>query len=166
MITQVDCWMVQDLTLSPEKLKQVWKMLRRQRTLFSDLTANDTANFVATVTSSNSMWFEVRENGVVVGIIWFGDLHLVTDCLAHMVFFDRNILEKKEVCVETMKWMFHNFPLERMSVNPPMLYKKTIHFLKVVGFKQEGLKRRSSLIGGRWWDQAMFGITRNEVEAL
>lgn len=166
MILTVDEWVVQDLTLSPEKLKQVWKMLKRQRTLFSDLTTNDVSNFVAAVTSPNAIWFEVREEGTMVGIIWFGDLHLITDCEAHMVFFDRNILEKKDLCIEVMRWMFHNFPLERISVNPPMMYKKTIYFLKVVGFKQEGLKRRSTLIGGRWWDQAMFGITRTEAEAL
>lgn len=159
-------WVVQDMRLSRDKLSSIWRMLKRQRTLFSDLTSNDVSNFVGAVTASNSVWFEVREHGVLVGVIYFSDLHLVTDCLAHMVFFDRNIIEKQEVCIEVMKWMFHNFPLERMTVTPPMLYKKTIHFLKVVGFKQEGLKRRASLIGGRWWDQAMYGITRQEVEAL
>lgn len=166
MILEIGKWHVQDMTLSPDKLRQVWRMLRKQRTLFSDLTSGDVGNFVASVTSSNSVWFEVRQNGVIVGIIWFGDLHLVTDCLAHMVFFDREILDKKEVCIAAMKWMFRNFPLQRMSVTPPVMYKKTINFLKIVGFKQEGLKRRGSLIGGRWWDLAMFGITRIEVEAL
>lgn len=159
-------WTVKDLTLSPDKLKQVWYMLRRHRTLFSDLTSDDLNNFITVVTSSNSMWFEVRERGVLVGIIWFGDLHLITECLGHIVFFDRNIFDKEELCVLTMKWMMRSFPLQRISVTPPVLYRRTIRFLKNIGFKQEGLKRRVSLIGGRWWDSAMFGITRDEVEAL
>ncbi len=159
-------WTVQDLTLSMDKLSRIWRMLKRSRTLFSDLTINDVPNFIAAVTSSNSLWFEVREDGVLIGIIWFGEMHQITDCLAHMVFFDRKPAEKKELCVLVVKWMFENFPLERMTVTPPVMYVRTVRFLKDVGFKQEGLKRRASLIGGRWWDQAMFGITRIEVEAL
>lgn len=161
-----DKWTVQDMTLSREKIDQIWRMLRRSRTLFSDLTMDDVPNFIASITSPDSMWFEVRQNGVMIGIIWFGELHQVIDCQAHMVFFDRKPAEKRELCMKVVKWMFHNWPLERMTVMPPVMYTRTVRFLKDAGFKQEGLKRRSALIGGRWWDQAMFGITRSEVEAL
>ena len=166
MLMQVERWTVQDMTLTPEKIKQVWKMLKRQRTLFSDLTTNDVSNFVNVITAPNSIWFEVREHGAIVGLVFFSDLHQIVDCTAHMVFFDRNIMEKQKVCVMLIQWMFREFPLQRMSVTPPRLYKKTIHLLKTIGFQQEGLKRRASLIGGRWWDQAMFGLTRAEAEAL
>jgi len=159
-------YVVQDLTLSPDKIKSIWRMLKRSRTLFSDLTINDVPNFVAAVTSSNSMWFEVRQNGVVIGIVSFGEMHQVTDCLGHMVFFDRRPAAKKELCVLIVKWMFNNFPLERMSVHVPQLYTRTVDLMRSMGFTTEGKKRRASLIGGKWWDHVMYGITRKEVEAL
>jgi len=166
MKIEYDKWTVQDLTLSMDKLNRIWRMLKRSRTLFSDLTINDVPNFIAVVTSENSLWFEVRENNVLIGIVWFGEMHQVTDCLGHMVFFDRRPAEKKQVCVLIVKWMFSNFPLERISVNVPVIYDRTLSLLRTIGFTTEGKKRHASLIGGKWQDHILYGITREEAEAL
>ena len=163
-IVRVDRWSVREVELTPEKVKALWEMLQRYKTLFSDLTRNDIDNFVRVITAQNSMWFEVVDYDVIVGIIWFGDMWQVTDCNAHMVFFDRRPAEKVDLCRAVVRWMFDNFPLRRITVSPPAIYHATLRLLEKIGFKQEGRKRDAVLLGGKWNDQIIFGILRQEVE--
>lgn len=156
-------WEVSDMTLNHEKILALWKLLQRHRTLFSDLTWCDVDNFVRSLMSSNTIWLEVREAGTVVGVIWFDELHTVTDAIAHLVFFDRMPTEKVDLCKAVIRWMFERFPLHRLTVTPPAIYFMTVKLLKRLGFTQEGRKREAVLIGGEWRDQLIFGITRNEV---
>jgi len=162
----VDKWTVCDLTLSPAKVDLLWKVIRRHQTLFSDLTRNDPDNFLRALTAPHTIWLEVRERDVLVGIIWFGELHQIVDVNAHMAFFDRMSHAKIEVCRAVVKWMFHNFPINRMSVSPPRIYTATIRLMHKLGFTEEGVKRQSILIHGKWHDQILFGITRDEAEAM
>lgn len=162
----VDQWVIQDLTLTPEKAKAIWDILQRHATLFSDLTRGDPRNFLRAVTADHTLWFEVRQHDTLVGIIWFSDLHLLTDVSAHMAFFDRMTFEKLPVCKAIIKWMFQNFPIHRMTVTPPDLYTATIRLLRRLGFTHEGTKREAVLLSGKWRDQMIFGITRTEAEGL
>jgi hypothetical protein len=166
MRLEVDKWIVQDLTLTPEKVNALWRVIRRHRTLFSDLTRDDPANFIRAVTAPHCLWLEVRERDILTGIIWFGDMHLVTEMTAHMAFFDRRAQEKLMLCREVIKWVFHSFPVHRINVTPPDMYVATIRLLEKIGLKQEGVKREAVLIDGKWRNQVLFGITRSEAEAL
>jgi len=159
----VDRWTVREVELTPEKTDAIWQMLKKYKTLFSDLTRDDPQNFVKIITDKDTMWFEVIEYDVIVGIIWFGEMWKITDCEAHMVFFDRQPSEKVGVCKEMVKWMFANFPLHRITVAPPAIYHATIRLLEKIGLKREGCKRQSVLIGGKWNDQLIYGILRNEI---
>lgn len=159
----VDRWTVRELELTPEKMDAIWQMLQRYKTLFSDLTRSNPENFVKIVMDKDTMWFEVVEYDVIVGIIWFGEMWKVTDCTAHMVFFDRRPAEKVDVCKAMVKWMFDNFPIHRITVTPPAIYHATIRLLEKIGLKREGCLRESALIGGKWNDQVIYGILRSEV---
>lgn len=162
-ILKVDRWTVRECELSPQKVDALWLQLQKYRTLFSDITKGDKSNFIRVITAPHTMWFEVVEYDVIVGIIWFGELWQVTDCVAHMVFFDRQPSEKIELCKAVVRWMFDNFPLQRMSVTPPAIYHATIRVLEKIGFKREGCKRDAVLLGGKWNHQLLFGILRHEV---
>jgi RimJ/RimL family protein N-acetyltransferase len=164
VLFEVDKWQVRELSgLSPDKVDALWQMLQKHKTLFSDVTAGNKENFVQALIAPNTMWFEVREEGVLVGVIWFGQMYEVTDCLAHMVFFDRRPAEKLEVSREMMRWMFKSFPIHRITVMPPVIYYAVIRLLEKLGMRQEGRKRESVLLGGKWVDQLIFGILRTEV---
>jgi hypothetical protein len=154
------------MQLSAEKLGLLWKMIQRHKTLFSDLTRGDALNFINTITAPDTLWFEVREHGVLVGIIWFGDLAQVVDYSAHMMFFDKRPSEKADVCKALIKWMFKTFPIHRITVNVPALYHGVIRLMKKIGLRQEGCKRGAVLLYGKWNDMSIFGITRSEAEAL
>lgn len=159
-----DRWTARDLALSPEKFEAVWELLSRHKTLFSDITRGDEDNFIFTVLQRNSFWFEVVEYDTVVGIIWFGDLHQIVDCSAHMVFFDRRPAEKIHITKKVVQWMFNNTAIHRVSVPIPSIYHSTIRLLGRMGFKHEGTKREALLLGGNWVGQCIYGITRPEVE--
>jgi RimJ/RimL family protein N-acetyltransferase len=161
----VNRWEVDHMKLSLEKLNLLWQMLHKRKTLFSDLTRDDFTNFVQTVSDKNSVWLEVREAGVVIGLFYFGEMYQVIDTNAHMVFFDRRPAEKLELCRAVVKWMFTTFPIHRMTVTPPVIYYATIKLMERIGFKKEGMKRQAVLLGGKWVDQYIYGITREEVEA-
>ena len=163
-IVQVDKWTIHEMELSKEKVSALWEILQRYKTIFSDITKMDPGNFVQAITSPESMWFEVREHDILIGIIWFGDMHQVVDCTAQMVFFDRRPAEKLEVCRAMMKWMFRSFPIHRITVTPPAIYHAVIRLLEKLGFKREGCKREAVLMGGKWNDQLIYGLTRTEVE--
>lgn len=169
MLTQInelftiDRWTVREVVLTTEKVDALWKMLQKYKTLFSDLTRGKAEDFVQTITDSNSLWFEVVEYDVIVGVIYFNEMSKVVDCSGHMVFFDRSPSEKVDVCKEMARWMFANFPLHRITVSPPTLYHATVRLLEKIGFKREGTLRQSVLIGGKWNDQAVYGLLRSEV---
>jgi RimJ/RimL family protein N-acetyltransferase len=166
-IIQVGPWFVREMVLTWEKVQQLWKLVQRHRLLFSDLTRNDFGNFFHALTQPKTLWFEVwRGDEELVGLVWLSDLEMTVDGVAHMVFFDRQPAEKKLVCRELIKWVFRQYPLHRVTVTPPELYFATHRLLKALGFKLEGKKREAVMLGGRWTDVRIYGLTRSEVEAL
>lgn len=158
----VDRWVVRELVLTWPKVTQLWNDMQAYKTLFSDLTRGDFNNFLRLVTQPNTVWFEVMEGEKTIGVLWLSDLELMIDANAHMVFFDRKPQEKVGVCKELIRWAFSNIPLQRISVELPIIYYATIRLVEKLGFKYEGTRRRSVLIGG-WKDVKMFGILREEV---
>jgi hypothetical protein len=154
---------VHELVLTVEKAKFIWEQINKFRTLFSDLTRGDYKNFLRFVTDTDSMWMEIREGEKVIGIICLTNLHKIVDTDAHILFFDIQLSDKIELCKDTIKWVFTNFPLERISVDVVAFYHRTRRLVQNIGFKLEGERRRAVLIGGNWVNVLLFGITRGEA---
>lgn len=158
-------WEVREMVLDWEKVEQLWNELQPYKTLFSDLTRGDFENFVKVLTNPNTLWFEVWEEKII-GLVWLADIEQVVDATAHMVFFDRQPMEKVPVCRALIRWVFARYPLHRVSVTPPELYHATHRLVERIGFKREGVKREAVLIGGKWNDMRLYGLTRSDVEAM
>lgn len=154
---------VKELQLTWEKLTQLWHQISSYRTLFSDLTRGDLDNFLRFVQTGYSIWLEVYEGASLVGLFCFTHLEKVIDTDAHVIFFDRHLSDKTELCRAVISWMFKKFPLQRMTVDVPTFYYATVRLVKDVGFVQEGERRNATLISGRWSNVYSFGITRAEV---
>lgn len=166
MKLQLDEWQVRDLDLTPPKVAELWRIIQRHGLLFSDLTKGDAANFIRCLTAPHTMWFEVRKHGILVGLIWFGELDQVVDTNAHMMFFDRMPVEKMGVCKHVIQWMFNNFPLQRITAEIPALHMATNRMMVNIGFKYEGMKFGSVLFNRRWRDSWLFGMTRQRAQTL
>jgi len=159
-------WKVREMVLTKEKLSALWEEMQKYTTLFSDLTRGDPDNFVRLVMQPSTLWYEVWEGDEdLVGVLWVSELEEIVDVNVHMIYFDRKPAEKHEVSQQVIWWIFKHFPIHRMTASPPALYHATIRLMKRLGFVEEGRKRQSILIGGKWNDQVIYGLTRPEVEA-
>ena len=161
----VECgrFTVRDLSLSWEKVALLWAMISKFRTLFSDLTRGDVDNFLRFITDTDSVWLEIYDDENLNGIVCLTNLQKVIDTDAHVIFFDREVSNKVDVCKAVVRWSFDTLPLQRMSVDVPVIYHRTIRLVRGIGFKFEGERRRAVLIGGHWLNVLQFGITRAEV---
>jgi len=153
------------MTLSWEKLLLIWEQMKRFRTLFSDLTRGDLDNFIRYITNDDTLWLEIWKDRELVGIVTLEDLHRIIDFETHILFLDRDMTDKLPIVKAGVLWVFDNFPIQRMSVTLPPMYFATIRLVNEIGFKQEGRKRESLLLNGKWIDQYLFGLTRREAYA-
>lgn len=154
---------VKQMTLSWPKLLLLWEQIKRFRTLFSDLTRGDLENFVRYVTSPETLWLEICRGKELVGVVTCENMYKIVDIDAHVLFLDRNLAEKVPVCKATVLWLFDTFPIQRVTVQIPDMYYATVRLVKNIGFRVEGKKKQSVLIGGKWIDCYVFGMTRQEA---
>jgi len=164
LIAEFDRWKIQELIITPEKAAWIWEEMNKYRSLFSDITKGDLANFTRMLSQTDSLWFEVLdENEDIVGILYALNMHEVIDCEVHILFFDRKPAEKVLLCKQAVAWVFQRYPLRRMTAIVPSIYYRTIKLAKNIGFKEEGRKRESALLGNKWVDEVILGILRREV---
>ncbi len=164
VVVEHDKWKVKHLHLSLDKLAQIWEQFNRSKSMFSDLTQGDAKLFEIVILSPDSFWLEVLdEEDKLVGLIYLTNIQWVIDAEAHLIFFDRRLAEKKILCELVMKWIFQTFPFRRLTATIPAIYFATIRLAKHIGFKEEGRKRESQLIGNKWVDEEILGILRAEV---
>lgn len=158
-------WQVSDLELTPEKLEVMWQRLQKYRSLFSDLSRGDKQGWIDYITSPDTFWFEVTEKdgGGAVGMVYFQGFQKGTEIEGHMVYFDRKPAEKIEVTRDILNFMFKSFPIQRIVVEIPHIYRATYRLLERLGFKKEGRKREAVLLGGTWQDTFIFGLTRRDA---
>lgn len=167
IIAERDGLKVVQLTLSLPKLRMLWETTSRFRTLFSDLTRGNISNFLHFLTLKGSIWLEIQnEQGASVGIICCSGLEQVTDLEAHVIFFDRDLASKVPLCKDVVQWLFATFPIQRITVHVPVMYYATVRLVRSIGFVREGEKRQAILIGGRWVNVYIFGLTRQEAVTL
>jgi RimJ/RimL family protein N-acetyltransferase len=166
VVLQHEDFVVKEMRLSWEKLAQLWATISKFRTLFSDLTNGDIDNFLRFITTGHSIWLEVYEKGALVGIVSLTNMEKVVDTDAHVIFFDKDLTDKVEICRLITKWTFKKFPLQRITVEVPYFYYSTLRLVRGIGFRDEGEKRNAVLIRGRWANVYILGITRQEAAAL
>lgn len=159
-----DRWKVVELALTLEKTKWLWDEMSRYRTLFSDFTRGDAGNFYDVVNTPGSLWLEILDAGKTVGIIYWTGLLNVVDADIHLIFFDRKPAEKVELCKQIGRWFFKEFPgCVRVTATLPIIYHATIRLAERIGFKWEGCKRRSQLMGGKYVDEVILGLLYEEL---
>lgn len=152
------------MDMSWPELMRLWGQLKKFRSIFSDLTRGDLNQFIAYVSNRDTFWMEIWEKDELVGLVVLEELHKIVDANAHVLFLDRHILRRIPICKVIIKWLFENMPLQRLTVEVPDWYENTVSLVRNLGFNTEGKKRQAVLIGGRWSDVYIFGLTRDGVQ--
>lgn len=159
-----DRWEVRELALTLEKTKWLWDEMCRYRTLFSDFTRGDAGNFYDLVNSPGSLWLEILDGKRTIGLIYWTGLQNVIDADIHLIFFDRKPAEKAELCKAIGRWFFREFPgCIRVTATLPVIYHATIRLAERIGFRKEGCKRKSQLMGGKYVDEVILGLLFEEL---
>lgn len=167
MIVSDGRWTVKSMVLTWPKIDLLWKKVSKINALFSDLTKGDFSNFFNALTSRSTLWFEIwRDDEEIVGMVWMTDTHMLIDGTCHMMFLDSRPAEKKPLVKKLIKWVFANYPFQRITAFVPEQYFGAIRITEGLGFKCEGRKHEAVLIKGRWSNLLMFGITRGRVERM
>lgn len=160
---------VKHMSVTWPKLRLIWEQLQQFRTLFSDLTKGDLDNFLRYVGHPDTLWLEIweekrpKQQGELIGLFMCENLHRIVDIDAHILFFDRDVAGRTAVCKAIAAWLFQTFPIQRITVEPSQLAYAAIRLVRNMGFKQEGKKRQALLLGGKWVDAYIFGLTRQEA---
>lgn len=158
-------WQVFELVLTVDKLKWIWDEMNRYRSLFSDLTRGNPEIFYDLISQKDTLWLEVREEDKMVGIIYWTSMAKMIDADIHVIFFDRKLTEKAELCREIGKWFFETCPeFNRVTATLPEIYYATIRLARKIGMKEEGRKRQSQMLGGKLVDEFIFGLTVEDLK--
>lgn len=164
LLTRFDSWVVHEMLLDPDKMAWLWKECQKYPTLFSDLTRGSYENFLALFESPNTFWMEVYDGRNLVGLIYLMKLDQVTDVEVHVLFFDRMLADKVGLCREVARWIFKEFKPHRLSASMPVIYHAVIRLAKKIGFRVEGVRRESALLGGKWVDELQLGLLASELD--
>lgn len=165
LVTTLDPWAIYPLQITLDSSRWLWQTLQQYRTLFSDVTLGDVDNFVKMLTLSDTEWFVVVEaqSNVAVGVVYLTDIHPSVEFQAHVVFFDRDLASKATLCAQHLAKCVKRYGVHRVSAVIPDMYHATIRLAKKVGFKEEGRKRESVLVGGQWRNEVLFGLLASEL---
>src|SRR5207249_11699877 len=88
--------------------------------------------------------WEVYRGDQLVGILHADEIVPKQDCKCHFVFFDHVLVDKRQLCLNTMAWLFEHYDLQVLRVDIPTYAAKLLGFLrKALGFRYEEIGRAS-----------------------
>ena len=118
-------------------------------------------NYSPTITS-DSRWYITSLDGEVAGAFWMRRVNLIT-WEAHA-----NVRPKfwgnrrgTELCKLALDEMIRDTGAKKVIALIPDSSKPVQRMAEAIGFKQEGVQRKSWLKNGKLYDQIHYGITRN-----
>lgn len=158
------------MALTPENLKMFWEKCKKFKRLFNKETVTTFQDFVALFVSQNGDKYEA--NGLFwvvddfVGVLYLTDITTGLDGIAHFTFFDRRVYGRAPLLRALIKHAFDTYGLRRISAEAPeYLGPRVLEFIKEIGFKQEGVKRRGAYYNGQFHHKILYGILPEQLAA-
>lgn len=159
---------VYPLTLTPENIKEFWEHAKQFRTLFWEHVNGDFAKFAEMLISrdgdtltANGLFWRIDD---FVGIFYMTEIK-AHDAQIHYSFFDRRHWGRQHITRKMIKFVFDKYQFRRLSAEIPCFSNGTFEFVKQVGLKQEGRKRKAALLDNEWFDVNCYGILKEEAES-
>lgn len=148
---------------------------------------NAATKHIAVALESGKVW-EVFKGAELVGIILVEQLNYGRSGTCHFVFFDRQLANKRQLCLNTMHHLFETHNLEILRVEIPTYAKALANWVrKKLGFRWEAetrslsgttkrLTAEQAAVGsrkyhvtkykGEWHDLLLLSVTREEFAQL
>ena len=186
-------------TPTPDTVHQIVEACNAHRPWFPDhlwehsdrrsiTTAHIAKLYYAMAAGDGALWGVWRDS-TIVGIISIGDVVPQTDAKCHFVFFDHKLADKRDLCINLMRWCFERLDLHRLSVEIPTYARVLAKFARKLGFRYEaegrkpfthrderldslglaqayiGSRRyRATLYEGQWHDVLLLTMLREEFD--
>lgn len=155
------------LTLS--NLKRFWELASRFPALFGEEIRGDFKRFLELFirygpdgVTVNGLFWRVDN---FVGVFYVTRLRPAVDADVHYTFLDGRHRGRLELTKAMLRYVFEHYQLRRVSAEIPVYATKySFKFVKDLGFKEEGRKRRAALFDGKWFDRISFGLLREELD--
>jgi hypothetical protein len=109
------------------------------------------------------LFFEVYKFGHLEGIVYFTNAAQLREVQMHGVLFERTLVDKAPLLKELIKWFFADYPIERVEVALVHKFRATMRFVERAGFKFEGIRRRAVVFRGRWANQHIYSVIREDL---
>ena len=90
------------------------------------------------LTNPDNMFWEIWRGAEFVGIFGLTKVVRGLDALAHLAFFDKKLVGKRQLILNTLAWAFRELDLQRLSLEIPSRFAHLIRFARKLGFRYEG----------------------------
>ena len=137
-----------------------WNKMNQIKGLFDDFSKGNFEAFRNSMLSPNSLWLETTDG---TGLLYLLNILPGVSASAHIIFWDRVLRGKEDVCIAAIKFAMQSIPLVKVNVFIPNYALALKKFVSHCGFQKEGKIRRWSILEGRLFDVFIFGITFEEV---
>jgi len=178
----------------PEKLANIVTLCQQYRPWYSDDVWLSGETYRRTLVLSRlsnpaSRSWEVYREQQLVGLLHADEIVPKQDCLCHFLFFDNELRSKRQLCINTMNYLFSHYGLHILRVEIPTYAAKLVGFVrKALYFRWEAecrsfswpssaeplsadaarlgsRKHHAILHSGEWCDLLLLSVTRDEFEA-
>jgi len=100
---------------------------------------------LARLSNPESQSWEVFRGDDLVGLLHADDIVPKQDASCHFVFFDHVLVDKRQLCLNTMQWLYDKYQFRVLRVAIPTYAAKLLGFLrKALGFRFEAEGRAFS----------------------
>lgn len=179
----------------PEKLALIVSKCCEHKPWFSQHDwetgeAHRRALVIGRLSDGHSKSWEVYRGKDLVGLLTADEIVPEQDCKAHFLFFDHELRSKRQLCLNTMAWLFEHYHLHAIRVQIPTYAAKLTGFVrKALGFRYEAEQRTFSwpssalpldadvaklgsrlhhaiFHDGAWCDLLLLSVTDDEFRAI
>ncbi len=150
------------MVINKDKLLYLWRQSIKHKALFWHPALTEYERFVEAMTSPGWVFFEVYKNDYLCGFVYFTGVDHLEHIQMHAIFFDRKLTDKLEVGKQLIQFMFDQYPLERIEAAIADKFHATHRFVQKLGFRYEGSRRRGVLLAGKFVDQRIFSVIRED----
>ena len=162
---------VYPLILTEENLTLFWNKAKTFRVLFSDEIHGDFKKFLETFLTMDEHG-NLQARGVIwvvddfLGVFYMTSIRLELECVVHFSFFDGRLHGRAPLVREMIKYVFERYNFRRMNVELPLYANDKIQsFIEMIGFVEEGRKRKAVMFDGELFDVRLYGLLREEASS-
>jgi hypothetical protein len=159
---------VRPMPLSLDNLRIVWELSKKYDALFGEDISQDFARFIPLFVREGKNGLEAAALIWVVddfvGLFYMTDIVPGIDAKTHYTFFDGRHKGREELTKGMIKFVFEKYNFVRLSTEVPLFVTDHVFkFVKLLGFRGEGRKRKARFFKSEWFDVITYGILREEV---